>query len=320
MRELSLEDLSREHARFDQAALATPEIDAFCSSTAWILPADRAFSPGRDPFLFETDAGYIAFMRSRDPRGWDVLNPLESSWLLATPLVGGDPQALFARFARIVPQAVTMVCLSGVAPDGILAKALQEQNRFSIHPGPPTVRHLFSLEDGLEGFLARRSAQFRSRLRRARKRFAREGFDWESFDPSLTPAALYERIIAIERTSWKGLRRVGIDSGDMNRFYRLMVARLMADNHLRLLFLTREGEDVAYILGGVLGATFRGLQFSFRHDLEDYSLGNVSQSLMVEQLCQEGLRYYDLGTDIAYKRRWADYQQVTLTYLLVTNR
>ncbi|MCA9796482.1 MAG: GNAT family N-acetyltransferase, partial [Candidatus Eremiobacteraeota bacterium] len=212
------------------------------------------------------------------------------------------------------------VCLSGVAPDGILARALQHQQRFSVHPGPPTVRHLFSLEEGFEGFLARRSSQFRSRLRRARKRFVREGFECEPFDPSQPPAPLYERILAIERNSWKGMRGVGIDRGGMRRFYGAMLPRLMADNHLRLLFLTRDGEDVAYILGGVLGPTFRGLQFSFRHDHEDYSLGNVSQSLMIERLCQEGLGYYDLGTDIAYKRRWADYQQVTQTYLLVINR
>ena len=69
---------------------------------------------------------------------------------------------------------------------------------------------------------------------------------------------------------------------------------------------TRAGEDLAFIFGGLRWGVFRGLQLSFDDRFRTSSLGNVMQGLMVQRLCQEGVELYDLGTDLAYKRRWSE--------------
>jgi CelD/BcsL family acetyltransferase involved in cellulose biosynthesis len=85
----------------------------------------------------------------------------------------------------------------------------------------------------------------------------------------------------------------------------------------RLLFARREGTDLAYILGGVLGYTYRGLQFSFSQDHKRLSLGNLCQYHQIARLCEEGIDLYDLGVDVEYKRRWGETRRDTVTLVAV---
>ena len=73
-----------------------------------------------------------------------------------------------------------------------------------------------------------------------------------------------------------------------------------------MVFARLDGEDVAMGFGGILGDTFRGLQMSYDDRFRQLSLGNLIQWSLIEHLVTEGLRLYDLGTDIGYKRRWAE--------------
>ncbi len=317
MRQLAPREFEQQAERFDRAALATPDIDHFCSSSAWVLPAYQAFAPDREPLLLELDQGYLAMAKNPDPRGFEVLEPLEPCWLLSTPLVGQMSLA-WEALEQVARPPVAAVYLSGVAKGSVLERCLRGSSHFQVRPGPDTIRHVATLGESFDDFLSRRSSQFRSRLRRTRKKFFREGFTFQDSSHDGDPDRLFERILAVEHRSWKGHRRVGIDRGTMMWFYRRMLPRLQRTRRLRLLFLLRDGQDVAYVLGGVFGKTFRGLQFSYDQDFKEFGLGNVSQTLMVEQLIEEGVSLYDLGTDLAYKRRWADYQQITSTYILLT--
>ena len=65
-------------------------------------------------------------------------------------------------------------------------------------------------------------------------------------------------------------------------------------------------DSVAYILGAVLGDTYRGLQASFDQDYEPYSLGSLAHYHQIAELCASGVAAYDLGTDVEYKRRWGE--------------
>ena len=87
---------------------------------------------------------------------------------------------------------------------------------------------------------------------------------------------------------------------------RLARQRLAERGDLRAFIATRDGEDIAFIFGGVRWGVFRGLQLSFDNRFRSYGLGNVMQGLMVEKLCEAGVETYDLGTDLAYKRRWSE--------------
>jgi len=81
---------------------------------------------------------------------------------------------------------------------------------------------------------------------------------------------------------------------------------LSARGRLRLIFARHEDRDIGYVLGGVLGDTYRGLQVSFDADYERYSVGSLCQLAQITELCEHGYARYDLGTYMSYKLRWAE--------------
>ena len=51
---------------------------------------------------------------------------------------------------------------------------------------------------------------------------------------------------------------------------------------------------------------YRGLQFSYNDDLGAHNIGGLLQYHQIGALCDEGVTRYDLGTEMDYKRRWAE--------------
>jgi CelD/BcsL family acetyltransferase involved in cellulose biosynthesis len=118
--------------------------------------------------------------------------------------------------------------------------------------------------------------------------------------------ALYDRIQRVERNSWKSREGVGISAGPMRAFYGAMLPRLCAKRQQRTIFARVGGEDVGYILGAVFEGEYRGLQFSYNDDHAQLGLGGLLQLHQITELCTEGVSRYDLGTEMDYKRRWAE--------------
>lgn len=327
MHALTREQLVAEATRFDAAVLATPGIDHFCSSTDWILPADTALMPAREPWLFRSDdgGGYVALSRGEHNRGWSYLQPLEAAWGLACPVVAPDHDRLVAELVQLLSarqQEWDLLFLSGLPRGEPIFSALVAQlsQRYVLRLGTTARRHRASLLGGVDGFLSRRTRNLRRTLRRAGRRAERDGITIEpNHTTDLDRAdSDYARILDVESRSWKGHEGVGIDSGSMCDFYRFMNRRLVARGAQRLFFARHRGRDVGYILGGVLGDTYRGLQFSFDNEYRAYSLGALMQLRQIEELCAGGYATYDLGTDIAYKERWGD--QTLDTVLLIVAR
>jgi hypothetical protein len=155
----------------------------------------------------------------------------------------------------------------------------------------------------MDAFLARRSRSFRRATLRAARDARRAGVTFEL----ATPGAVYERILEVERRSWKGRARVGIEIEPMLGFYREMIDRLLASGRLQLSFARQGGADIGYVFGAVFAGRYRGLQFSFDAKYRDLSLGNAMQLAEIERLAEAGIVEYDLGTTgDHYKRRWAD--------------
>jgi Acetyltransferase (GNAT) domain len=316
VQELTLDDLDREAARYDALVGGARDIDRFCSSTDWTLPAARGLMPSREPWLRRGEHGYAALMRT-EHAGQLWLEPLEAVWGLACPLIG-EPIRLAAEVAaelRESPAAAgAALMLCGLERSSLrcasIARALQSRYRLGL--GPPTRRHIASLDGGIEGFLSRRTANFRRGLRRALQKAAGENLELVEA-PDADDA--WRRLLAVEQRSWKGLEGVGIAASGMLDFYRLMIPRLRRRGALRLMFAHRDGQDLAYILGGVFGDTYRGLQFSFAAELPHLSLGNLCQYWQLERLCAEGLAFYDLGAEVEYKRRWGEIVHETVTLL-----
>jgi hypothetical protein len=314
MEPLSLADFDRHAAEFDRTVAETPGVDGFCSSSMWIVPAAEALMQPRQAWMFRGHEGWVAMMRGQHHHGWRYIEPLEAMWGLACPLVGQDSGGLAAEFVDLCRQwdpHWDVLILSGLPTGSQLLYQLVVRllPHYELLQGQVTTRHVACLEGGLDGFLGRRSHNFRKALRRALRAAEGAGIEFATVpEPQDTAAALalYQRLQRIEERSWKGHAGVGIDTGAMGDFYERMVPRLAARRGLRVLVARHQDRDVAYVLGGTFGATYRGLQFSFDGDYAHLSLGNLCQHHQIAELCQEGVARYDLGTGMEYKRRWAE--------------
>ncbi len=316
MRTVDLDELRAEADAFDEAVAATAQIDHFCSSSAWVVPAHDALMGERVPWIVRGDTGWgaCAIARRGDGR---FLEPLELSWGLACPLVGKDPDALADAFvaAAATSRRWDGMLLAGLAPGSAMERALVRAMpaRWRKGHGAESARDIASLEGGVDGFLSRRSRNFRKALRAAERDCARAGITFEEVvvrDVAGADAAM-ARIVAIESRSWKGLAGVGVDQGPMHHFYAAMVRLLAPRGRMRLIMARRGEQDVGFVLGGVFAGTYRGLQFSHDVELRHLSLGNVLQRQQIERLCAEGVRGYDLGSTMEYKERWSDGPFVT---------
>ena len=316
MEALGLAEFDQQSDKFDTLVAATPDIDHFCSASDWIVPAARALMPPRTPFLFRRDDCQIALMRGYHPDGWPYLEPLEAMWGLACPVVGPRGTETARYLAETLAARASdwrVVVLTGLPQHSrMFGDIVRQLKRYELMQGPSTTRCVASLQGGLDGFLSRRSRNFRKALRRALRDARDAGLEFSACHSGDIDQAknLYERVVAVEFRSWKGRAGMGIESGGMYHFYREMVPRLARRGALKLIFardLRRGGgADVGYVLGGIFGDTYRGLQFSFDSEYRHLALGNLCQYQQIVELCDEGIQCYDLGTDMEYKRRWAE--------------
>ncbi|MDB4955916.1 MAG: hypothetical protein JWO36_3485, partial [Myxococcales bacterium] len=213
-------DLAAIADDFDREVAQTPAIDRFCSSSAWILAAAGALMPPRASFSYRGQHGYFAAMRGVHPAGFPYIEPVELAWGLASPLVGRDPAALVAEVVPLLAarRDWQLAILSGLTVAGPQRRALDATlpARWERRRGQPTVRHVASLEGGVDGFLSRRSRDLRKALRKSRRGAASAGLSFESVRaPETAARALYDRIQAIEAKSWKARDGVGIHAGPM---------------------------------------------------------------------------------------------------------
>jgi CelD/BcsL family acetyltransferase involved in cellulose biosynthesis len=316
-------DLAAIADDFDREVARTPAIDRFCSTSAWILAAASALMPPRVPFSFRGEHGYLAAMRGVHPAGFPYIEPVELAWGLAAPMVGSDPVGLADEVTAVLAarRDWQLAILSGMTAEGPQRRALERAlpGRWERRRGTPTVRHVASLDGGIDGFLSRRSRDLRKSIRKSARAAVDAGITFDAVHASEADAgALYARVQDIEQRSWKAREGVGIASGPMRAFYGEMLPRLCAHGQQRTIFARAGDRDIGYILGAVFEGEYRGLQFSYDDAFARIGLGGLLQFHQVVALCDEGVGRYDLGTEMDYKRRWAE--EVMETEMLVLVR
>jgi hypothetical protein len=313
-------DLAASADDFDREVAATPGIDRFCSTTAWILAASAALMPPRTAFSFRGEHGYFAAMRGVHAAGFPYIEPVELAWGLAAPLIGREPEALVDELVPLLAERRDwqLAILSGMMADGpqrvALERALPE--RWERRRGTPTLRHVASLDGGLDGYLSRRSRELRKALRKGLRAAADAGVTFEVVRAT-DAIALYARIQAVEARSWKSRDGVGIAAGPMRAFYEQMLPRLCALGQQRTIFARQGDVDLGYILGAVFAGEYRGLQFSYDDDTSKLGIGGLLQYHQIAELCADGVGRYDLGTEMDYKRRWAEETLATEMLVIV---
>ena len=93
---------------------------------------------------------------------------------------------------------------------------------------------------------------------------------------------------------------------------------MCARGEQRTIFARRNGTDIGFILGAVFQAEYRGLQFSYDDTYSHLGIGGLLQYHQVIDLVAEGVGRYDLGTEMDYKRKWAE--DIVETEMLVVVR
>lgn len=320
---LSLTRLDELSTDFNDVVRQTPEIDRFCSSTYWTIPAHQAFANVRPVWIRRTTEGFAAMAVGMRYNAGPVLEPLECIWGAACPWVGRNPDSLSES---LLPEILalrrsgTSLMLTGLVAGGELFRAVIRQFRpyLEIRLGASTRCFRASLQGGPDAFLGRRSSGFRTSLRRACRvtRAADVTFEYHSRFHRLDDVrALYERILAIENNSWKGMTGTGLAEPTMRQFYAHMLTRLWPQDAIRVVIAQHRGRDIGFVMGALMDRIYRGLQVSFDQEFAALSLGNVLQWEIIQRLCTEECDLYDLGVEVEYKERWGE--EVFETVLLM---
>ncbi|HRQ88848.1 MAG TPA: GNAT family N-acetyltransferase [Bacteroidia bacterium] len=300
----------RERSEDCERAVVAASSDGtvFCDGPLWQLAAHDHLH--RTPvearhLIAERDGAWLLFAE-QEQESPGILFPLEAAWMFGCPLVGEPEPAvdLLIEAGRQEPGLV--VFIGGVEHQGGLHRQL---HRVRSRPGgirefPGTDVMLIDLADGVDAWLERRSKKFRRTLRTACEDDGAIGLADVSSEP---PERLFDRILAVQRRTYKW--REGTDIfllPEYRAFYRDLLSGLHRTGHLRVIFATRDGEDLAYIFGGILGRSYRGLQMSYIDECRDLGLGNRLQLENLRRCAEEGIATYDLGMHAPYKERWAD--------------
>ncbi len=316
--------------QWERIALRTSQVDPFCSSPAWQLAFHD--SEGSNGYLLVEgqEDSMVAFALKHIAGGnlpvGIYLAPLESAWCFGCPILGPNGVHLLAQaldFAQTLLKQPVNALVSGIRPEGRLAKALTKQfdnGKYRILQHNTGCQACASLRGGLDGFLSRRSGNFRCKLKKSMKVAADTGIYFERVAPQTPELArqVYDRILLIEQQSWKGLGHCGMNEPGAREFYACLTMRLAALKRVRVIFAKHENKDIGFIFGGMAGRIYRGQQFSYVDTWRKYSIGNLLQREKLQWLCEDGAVRYDMGPidneAMRYKHLWTEQKHLHETW------
>ncbi len=312
---------SDEAEEFDKAVIQVPEISTVCSGYSWGLAAHLAFHPSRELYFRRDGDNWIALAHGYTSESPFTLQPLELTWGFGTPLVGKDLQVqidlLFALIEEL-KRTVNFVILTSM-PNIHETISLFEryfERYFIAYSYADSISSMIAdLSGGAGAFFDRRSSKFRSNLRRTMRIAQRESIEVEWHFSDLAVDKLFKRILQVEIQSWKFKKQESIFlNKKFYNFYFYLAHFLAKRDNLRILFLKKDGQDIAYVFGGVLGQSYRGFQLAYNDKFSSWGIGNLAQWEIIQRLAEEGITQYDLGMKMPYKERWSD-KTLTLSNL-----
>ena len=245
--------------------------------------------------------------------------------------------------------------ISALMPGSMLLRSLMAHFRrwYHFRPYAQPEQRSASLRGGMDGWLSRRSGNFRCKMKKARRRAQEQGIAYERHIPSSPDEAnaLYARMLDVESRSWKGAANSGISETPSREFYHAMMHRLAVGPQAgcaRVMFATHEGRDIGFIFGSLSGgnltarpvlfspwgmpvssahradprnSVYRGQQFSYDQEWREFSVGDLLQFQQMEWLCEEGVARYDMGMSddprMAYKSHWAETVRQQETWIML---
>ncbi|GHU05017.1 hypothetical protein FACS1894205_4240 [Alphaproteobacteria bacterium] len=311
-----------------EAAIRTEQADPFCCTAAWQLSFHDAFSPKRRLFVKESSNGVLAFAEKIFTPEQIYLTPIEPLWFFGCPLLGEGSVSMLSEAMGAIEKTYApqfpRIMISGIRPNSVLSRRLARafSDRFDLFLHSMEVQCAASLAGGIDGFLSRRSANHRKKIKKESRKAQENGIYFERVVPSSPQEseAIYSRMLSVERASWKGTGRCGMAETPSRQFYGIMLQRLSVLKEARIVFAKQENEDIGFIFGGMAGNIYRGQQFSYDEKWEKFSVGNLMQQEQITWLCEEGAERYDMGpltgSRMGYKIHWTEEKLPIETWVL----
>lgn len=319
-------------ARWTEIASRSGRPDPFCCTPAWQLAFHDAFYPSRRLLIQEEEGNIMAFAQMTLDDVRHIFVPLESHWISGCPLLGPNAEELLIRAMLLFPRSPyslpPLVLIGGLeAENSLIPKLYRRTRRYCrFREQPCSLQRSASLDGGMDGYLSRRSANFRSKLKKACKKALNYGIVFERHIPVDTEEAdmLYSRMLAVEEQSWKGLQHCGMAESPSREFYHAMIRRLSLYGGARVMFAIHDDKDIGFIFGGLADTYYRGQQFSYAEEWRAFSIGDLLQREQILWLCEEGVLRYDMGMSdhpsMAYKRHWAEQEQALHTFIVIPEK
>ncbi|MCA8963984.1 MAG: GNAT family N-acetyltransferase [Planctomycetes bacterium] len=322
-RELGLDAFEPGDSVWNRAVGRAAQADPFCCRSEWQLAFHETHYPDRPLHLLRLGRSLVALAAHRLPGRGLRLEPLECHWSFGCPLLGSRAVELLRALTDAVSRAegeAPELLISGLLPGSALLRevVLAFHGRAAIYRCEPGVSRSASLEGGIDGYLSRRSAKHRRNLRQSERRARARGVCFERVVPrdAAAAAATYERMLDVERASWKGIGECGMAESPSREFYAALLVRMARSGIGRVVFARRDDRDVGFVFGGLAGTTYRGQQFSFVEDERAASIGNLLQLEQLRWLCEEGATRYDMGPRMDYKLHWTEVETVAEALLI----
>ena len=316
-------------AHWTAVAARSGRPDPFSCTPAWQLAFHDAFAPARRLFLRADAKNMLAFAELTLLSGHRLLAPVEYHWISASPLLGPDADRLFilslSDIAREYSGHLPCFLIGGMEEHNeLIPRLFRAAGRlFRFLKQPETLQRSASLQGGMDGYLSRRSGNFRAKIKKARRKAEEIHIHFERHIPSSPEEAdaVYHRMIAVEEKSWKGRDHCGMTESPSLEFYRAMIRRLSLYGGGRVIFAVHDGNDIGFIFGGMADDCYRGQQFSYDNAWKPFSVGDLLQMEQLSWLCEEGALRYDMGMSdhpaMAYKQHWAEMEQSLHAWLLI---
>lgn len=311
-----------DFSRFDEQLDSTPGVDVFCSSSRWAESARAAFKPYSPLVVYQGESSTAIFTPSISVEGPTILVPLDSTWMLGSPIAAARP-------STDVDPLVEMMCLdkgnidfiliSGISSDSVMFRAVISAflvRRVRVSLGSHIERCVADISGGVDPWLARRSGKFRASIRKAVKAAEDNGIRFVEIPPEAFGDAVFRVFLELESRSWKGMQGTGISEASMATFCRGVMHRTRGERMTRGVLALRGSEVVGFAFGAVMDGRYRGVQMSYDARFREDGLGNAIQIALMNNLANEGVRAYDLGSVMPYKKRWADFHDATATIVV----
>lgn len=315
-------------ALWQKLALTTDQVDPVCCGPAWNLTCHSVFNPYSRIFYLQSMENLLLLCEIPAAGHGMYLMPLDSGWMFGQPLLGFYSYELLEEaleiFSRAYERPLPPVFLSGVRADGPEALNLFStfSTDFNFYRHKSIVQCSASLSGGIDGWLARRSANHRAKLRKASRRAMEAGIVFtrhrpEHIDDGL---ALYKKMIEIEKRSWKGIGHCGMAESPSLEFYAALMEQYVRSRMAFVIFAMRGEEYLGFVFGGGVGGIYRGQQFSYIEEARQLSIGNLLQFEQIKWLCELGFQRYDMGPlsgpRMEYKRHWTELARGAQTWMM----